>query len=556
MRIIFSILTLFLFLTPVALGRDNHISTRTEGLIRVGISDNDFNKLEYKEISLLSDGKIKLYDKFFNTKLGEALPGEVLKFSIKETSFTVYKDEKELRSCVFGPIIVKTEENSPIKVLGLKRKGQQAAYRGIFEIIRVPGKKGVLSLVNVLPLEDYLKGVVPNELPPYFGMEALKAQAVAARNYAIRPRVKIYPHFEVCDSVRSQVYFGYNTEKPEANEAIEATKGLVALHEGEVIIALYSSAAGGYTESYENAFSEPGGGKFPADPLPYLKGKPDIKATPVLDNDKAAREFYTKKPETFDVTSGYYRWTREWTGQELRKVLNNSLNHYTWTELISPRAKGGADIGRIKNVRVSSRGVSGKAIAIKVETEKDTWTIKKELFIRRIFKNKGKALPSANLVFNNHTDKDGYLTRLEAFGGGFGHGVGMSQHGARHMSNNGYKFNQILQHYYDEVAIGTWPVYLASEYNTSPIMQEFVSPEGRADLLIQNEEEVKKFEFMLNCKKFTLDKEDLKETLIRIPLDLHTKINNEIVFFPLENEEEGRSLKVWVEVFRRQDEKN
>lgn len=556
MRLILSILafTLILSLTAQCEEQEGYASTRTDGVIRVGISSNDFSKLEYEVTSLSSDGKLNLHDNFFNSKIGETAPGDVISFEIHKTSFKISKNGEELKNCVFGPITLEPLDDSPIQIHGLKRKGEQAAYRGNIEITRVPGKKGKFSIVNVLPLEDYLKGVVPNELPPYFGMEASKAQAIAARNYAIRPRVKVYPHFDVCDSVKSQVYFGYNTEKPESNEAIESTKGLVALYDGEVIIALYSSAAGGYTESYENAFAEPGGGTFPAKPLPYLKGKPDMEGTPILDNEKEAREFYTKKPDSFDVNSGYYRWTREWTGEELRRVLNDSLNNYTWTDLVSPQLKGGSDIGRIKRVEVPSRGVSGKAIAILVRTEKGEWTIKKELFIRRIFKNNGRALPSANLVLNNYTDKDGYLVRLEAFGGGFGHGVGMSQYGASYMSKNGYTFNQIIQHYYDGTAIGTWPVYMAAEYITPPIKQEFVSPNKKADLLIENFEEIEKFEFMINSKKIILSKSDLKKEKIRYSLDKHIGESNEIIYYPLENEDEGRSLKVWVEVFKRNDE--
>ncbi len=551
MKIILSVLIFFLLFPGVAKSSEQYASTRTEGLIRVGISSNDFSKLEYSEIILASAGKLKLYDKFFNSKITETKPGDIVKFEIKDTSLKIIKNQKELKTRFFGPISVEPMDENPIKVTGLERKGKQAAYRGSFEIIRVPGKKGKLFLVNVLPLEDYLKGVVPNELPPYFGMEALKAQAVAARNYAIRPRVKIYPYFDVCDSVKSQVYFGYNTEKPESDSAIEATKGLVTLYDGEVIIALYSSAAGGYTENYENAFAEPGGGAFPAKPLPYLKGKPDIKGTPGLDNEKAAEKFYTTSPESFDINSRYYRWKRQWTGEELRKVLNDSLNRYTWCELIEPRPKGGMDIGKIKRVNVLSRGVSGKAIAISVKTSKGEWVIKKELFIRRIFKNKNKALPSANLVFKNHVGKEGCLARLEAFGGGFGHGVGMSQHGASFMAKNGYTFDKILQHYYDNTAIGTWPVYLAAEYATKPVKQEFVSPGRKADLLIENFEGVEKFEFMINSKRIILDKELPENGKIRIPLDEHIKPVNEIVYYPPENREEGSGLKVWVEVFEK-----
>lgn len=549
------VLILFFFLGSInifyAMNRENYTSTRTDGLIRVGISSNNFQNLEYRKISLSSDGKLELLDKFFDSQIYKSSPGDILKFEIEKTSFNIYKNDKLIANCVFGPIRVKPLDENPIKVIGLKRKGKQAAYRGIFEITRVPGKEGKLSLVNILPLEEYLKGVVPNELPPSFGEEALKAQSIAARNYAIRPRVKRFPHFDVCDSVQSQVYFGYNTEARESNEAIEATKGLVALYEGEVILALYSSAAGGYTENYENAFSEQGGGSFPAKPLPYLKGKPDNEKTPVLSNDEKARDFYTKNPSSFDAYSRYFRWTREWSGEELRKVLNSTLCRYPSCELISPKLKTGDDIGKIKRVKVISRGVSGKIIALQVETSKGNWIIKKELLIRRIFKNAGKALPSANMVFDNIIDKGGYLVTLKAFGGGFGHGVGMSQYGASYMSKNGYSFDEILQHYYSGVAIGTWPVYMASEYIVSPIKQEFASPTGKADLLIENPEFIEDFDFMINSNRISLAKEQLKHDKIRIPLDnFIEKGINEIIYYPL-GETEEKSIKVWVEVFRK-----
>ncbi len=542
---------LVLAFTPQAISRETYVSTRTDGLIRVGISTNDFRKLEYKRVSLSSDGRLELHDRFFNAKICETLPGDVLKFEIDKTVIKVYKNEKKLTGLVFGPIAVKPLDEMPVKVIGLKRKGKQAAYRGNFEVLRVPGKKGKLSLVNVLSLEEYLKGVVPNELPPSFGEEALKAQAVAARNYAIRPRVKRFPQFDVCDSVYSQVYFGYNTEAPESNNAIEATKGLVALHDGEVILALYSSTAGGYTENFENAFSEPGGGNFPAKPLPYLKGKPDDGKTLPLDSDQKSRKFYTKKPASFDMNSGYFRWTRQWTADELRTVLNSTLSNYSSCELISPEFKKGEDIGRIKRVDVISRGVSGKIIALSVKSSNGERIIKKELIIRRVFKKSGKALPSANIVFDNLLGKEGYLLKLVAHGGGFGHGVGMSQYGASYMSKNGYSFDEILQHYYTDIAVGTWPIYMASEYITRPIKQEFTSPIKRADLLIENQELIEEFSFMINSKKISLGKAQLKHEKIRIPLDNFINEGlNEIIYYPL-SEAEEKSVKLWIEVFRK-----
>lgn len=109
-------------------------------------------------------------------------------------------------------------------------------------------------MINVLDLQSYLKGVVPNEMPVRFGLEALKAQAVLARSYVLKPRERNYHNFDVCDSVACQVYFGANTEKELSDKAVDETDNIVAMSDNELVLALYSSTAGGYTESYENAF--------------------------------------------------------------------------------------------------------------------------------------------------------------------------------------------------------------------------------------------------------------------------------------------------------------
>lgn len=94
-------------------------------------------------------------------------------------------------------------------------------------------------------------------MPVSFGLEALKAQSVAARNYVLSPRVKANSNYDVVDSVASQVYFGANTERDLSNKAVDETAGIVATYDWDLILAQYSSTAGGYTESYSNAFSDP-----------------------------------------------------------------------------------------------------------------------------------------------------------------------------------------------------------------------------------------------------------------------------------------------------------
>lgn len=522
----------------------------TEDLIRVGISTNDFSSLAYKDTSITSDAAIIATDKASGTEVIKSDPSDVLKFEMNNNLLTVYQNDKKIAENIAGPIEITAESNFPLQIVNLKRAGKPAAYRGTVEITKTPGKTDKLSVINVLPLEEYLRGVVPNELPVSFGLEALKAQAVAARNYALRPRKKINPLFEVCDSVQSQVYFGANTEKPLSNQAVKETTGLLALYDGDVILALYSSTAGGYTESYENAFSEPSSEIFPANPLPYLKGKPDIEGTLCLKCEEDARKFYTSSPQTFDNESGYFRWTRSWTEEELRKELNQNLNKFATSNFITPKFEKEKDLGKIKKIEVISRGVSGKAIELCITTEKGVWTVKKELLIRRVMTCAGKALPSANVVFNNIYDENGNLIKLEAVGGGLGHGVGMSQYGAGYMSKNGRTFEQILQHYYDGISIGTRPVFMSSEGMSSPIRQQFFSPCGKADLIIENNEMIEKFDFMINSNKVSLNKNFLPQGKIRMPLDTYiVKGMNEIVYSPLEKTEK-KNIKVWVEVVK------
>jgi stage II sporulation protein D len=137
-------------------------------------------------------------------------------------------------------------------------------YRGRLEVFANPG--GALTVVNVIGLEDYVRGVVPNELSPSYGtIEALKAQAVAARTYAVKNRNQFASEgFDLLPTTRSQVYGGLSTEHPLSTRAVDETRGMVATYKGEPINALYTSTCGGRTENVENIFNEA---------TPYLRGR-------------------------------------------------------------------------------------------------------------------------------------------------------------------------------------------------------------------------------------------------------------------------------------------
>lgn len=143
-------------------------------------------------------------------------------------------------------------------------KFNEKAYRGRLEVFA--NTRGTLTVVNVVGLEDYVRGVVPNELSPgsFPAIEALKAQAVAARTYAVSNRSRFAAEgFDLLPTTRSQVYGGRQTEHPLTNRAVDETRGRVATYKGAVINALYTSTCGGRTEDAENIFG--------GDTVPYLR---------------------------------------------------------------------------------------------------------------------------------------------------------------------------------------------------------------------------------------------------------------------------------------------
>jgi stage II sporulation protein D len=159
-----------------------------------------------------------------------------------------------------APVVFATddESNAPVRF-------NDKPYRGRLEVFA--NAQGALTVVNVISLEDYVRGVVPNELSPggYPALEALKAQAVAARTYALKNRGQFASDgFDLLPTTRSQVYGGLSTEHPLSTRAVVETRGLVATYRGEPINALYTSTCGGRTENAENIFNEA---------TPYLRGR-------------------------------------------------------------------------------------------------------------------------------------------------------------------------------------------------------------------------------------------------------------------------------------------
>ncbi len=438
--------------------------------LRVGISNDGMEDYEYPSTTISATSRFTLLNSTVPILTGNT--NQAIGVTVSSSGFKVVTHGKTVGTFT-GPIRLVPDAGGMGTIQSIRRRKRIPQYKGVLEITRGYSSPAKLSVVNILPLQEYLKAVVPNELPPRYGYEAVKAQSVAARNYAIRPRERSFPQFDICDSQFCQVYFGAQTEHPTSNRALFETHGLVALYDGRPILALYSSAHGGHSEHYENSFSDTGDGQFPGTPVPYLRGKPDIasNAAPYGDLrvEENARRFWTSNVQDYDGKSSYHRWQKEWPIHTLMASLTTQ-----WQKLLTKKNTAAflrgpyssenppsrINLGQLNRITVTRRGVSGKAMEIELATTTGTWVVQKEFVIRSLFRHGGRMLPSANMVFSHLTDPRGTIVAMRANGGGFGHGVGMSQLGASMLSGRATPFDAILQHYYTGVSIGSIPVHV------------------------------------------------------------------------------------------------
>lgn len=537
-------LLILVLISQVSLAQDN------QKLIRVGISTNDFSKLVYNNAEFSANGDFEILDSVSGEIIQDIPADTIIKIVFQNGFFKVMKDQDVIKSNLFGPVIIRPKSHCLLTINGLKRAGKPAYYRGVFELVKSSKGEDLFSIVNILDLESYLRGVVPNEMPVRFGLEALKAQTVAARTYALKPREKFYKEFNVCDSVACQVYFGANTEKELANTAIKQTNGIIALSkDNEPILALYSSTAGGYTESYENVFSEPKTRIFPPSIISYLQAQPDIKDMKPLNTEEKVREFYSSKPETFDNDSPYFRWKREWNIDELEKVLKTTLIQQSATGFIKPEiTKNNIDlIGKLKDLQIVKRGDSGKVVFLDVITENGKYTLAKELVIRRTFKKDGKALPSGNFYIDRIEENS--QIKFVFTGGGFGHGVGMSQYGAGAMSAKGYSFDEILQHYYTGIKLATNPLTLYTFEPKNSADQIFYAPYKKCILNVYNPDGISNLTVIINGQILRIDLAEQGGAYHKIEINnLIKKGENTIIYYLPDTDNKKRQLKVFVEI--------
>jgi stage II sporulation protein D len=330
-------------------------------------------------------------------------------------------------------------------------------YRGRLEFGRY--EDNGITAINVVPLNYYLYSVLPSEMMSYWPMEALKAQAVAARNYAIyyTQTVTKYPNkqYTLCDTTSSQVYKGVSVEDESTNRAVNETTNKLIYYNNKVIPTYFFSTSGGHTENSENVWSGT---------VPYLKGVPDT------------YELYPEKKP----------WVKELTSEEIKaKLLKYDVNIGEITDVLPI---GLTDAKRVINLKIV--GTSGQHI-IKKETMR-TWLGLKSRKFKLIKENdipqKSFNVIGSNSIITEQNISDMYVTmgsnniqKLRTdneqliilskynidnvptvkgkndiytfIGQGWGHGVGMSQSGAKGMALEGFTYEEILNYYYKDVEI-------------------------------------------------------------------------------------------------------
>jgi stage II sporulation protein D len=288
-------------------------------------------------------------------------------------------------------------------------------YRGLLEINYSPEDSSALAL-NLVFVEDYLKGVLPGEIGKWGEkeLEALKAQAIAARTYALYSSGNYKEKgYDLESTVADQVYLGVDSENKLSNLAIQKTKGMILIYNGKPIKAHYHANCGGWTERIEEVWDKP--------PEPYLNSYGD---------------------NSFCSWAKNTSWEENWSREELEEIVNTYITPYQ--EL----PQGG--IGKILDLKVLERSPSGRVSLLELRTDKYIIKLEKDN-IRWVLRRKNPPhpiLPSTFFDISLQRDASDQLEKIVFKGSGNGHGVGMCQTGAIGRARAGQSYRAILSHYY------------------------------------------------------------------------------------------------------------
>ena len=416
--------------------------------IRVLINTSNYASLFHDKVTVTcnQDFSVGDGDKEHTCKAGDVI--------------TIDVDSKYLKN---GRAKVKpANSDGMVTLLNVERAYGSPSYHGSIEVATCADG---LYVINETGLEQYLYAVVPSEMPVSYGAEALKVQAICARSFAyaniLDTKYGVYgAHVE--DSVKSQVYNNVK-ECKESIAAVDETCGEV-LYAGESVANTYFySTSCGSTADVADVWDS---ASTPA----YLSGSLQAKETQNLDlSSEAAFQDFIDHTDAFDFFEKgipWFRWNVTLTKDDMQYAVDNKL--LSVSKNVKVKTQSGkyvqsdiSSVGAIKDIVVSKRGKSGVVKQIIIYGEDNTIQIDSEYAIRVVLgnetvpltlcdgsRNAQRYLPSGFFYLDKSYDENGIATQYTIVGGGFGHGVGMSQNGVKAMNDRGYSAEDILSHYY------------------------------------------------------------------------------------------------------------
>lgn len=353
--------------------------------------------------------------------------------------------------------------------------GTSFRYEGALELER--RSENGFTIVNELPMERYLVGVVPYEMPVSFGQTALEAQAITARSYAYH---QFYGNTygenggHVADTVASQVYRGYE-ENETVEAAVKATEGKCVTIGDKVAQTYFYSTSCGFGACADEVWSTDG--SFSGARKEYLSAQEHGDFEAPADEEGWLAFWQDWETEGYDSDSAWYRWKVYFSGAQLAEILEKTLAEVSRSnpQLVllqqpdgSFRAGTPQGLGKLRGLSVSRRGEGGVAMELELAFENGAVRVRTEYAIRRTLsptkltigddiylqrKSGGSLtgntiLPSGFFAVKEMRNQEGTLTGIALYGGGNGHGVGMSQYGAKKLAELGKTPEEILAHYF------------------------------------------------------------------------------------------------------------
>lgn len=390
-----------------------------------------------------SKGPFRVVGERSKRVFAQGQPGELWVVQGSRNGMQVHSSSGEIISGAVSGIILEPLNNQSTFLMqdarntrGMPITLRTREFRG--SLILYPQRRGnKFYVVNELPMEEYLLGVLPSEMPSYWPAEALKAQAVIARNYAtvkkevMRSHLKL--HYNLCDSQHCQVYKGVGVENPVTNQAVKETFGKLLYHGSRLVYSYYHSTCGGYMQSSADV----GWGN-----IPYLKGSADSEANPFTPTSspwalslwlKAVPPSNCNDPSL--IPNSEFRWLRIVSVRTIERKLRRFR------------------LGQIKEIIPLVRSKSGHINSVLVRGTRRSVVLDKEHEIR--FYLGQESIRSSLFIVETFRDAHGKAKEFWLHGGGWGHGIGLCQAGAAGLAKNaGKSFEQILMFYYPGSEIG------------------------------------------------------------------------------------------------------